>query len=62
MNGLTQYQIQEIINRIEFIKGNLIANQIRDVEQQVKELLQYCKDVEDKMASNGYQRKYGNYW
>jgi hypothetical protein len=62
MNGLSQYQIQEIINRLEFIKGNLIAKQIRDVEQQVKELLQYCKDVEDKLISNGYQRKYGNYW
>lgn len=62
MNGLYQYQIQEIINRLEVIKGNLIANQIRDVEQQVKELLQYCKDVEDKLISSGYKKKYGNYW
>lgn len=39
-------QTSEIINRLEFIKGNIIADQRRDALQQIKELLELLQEQE----------------
>jgi hypothetical protein len=50
--NISYQQITEIISRLEFIKGNLIAGQLRDTEQQVKELLSYCQQIEESIINN----------
>lgn len=38
----------EILERLEFIKGNLIAGEYRDCGQQIKELMQLLQEAEQK--------------
>ena len=57
MNNLSYWQVTEIIERIEFIKGNVIADQQRDAIQQIKELLQYVEDIKESIMKSGYPGK-----
>lgn len=45
-------QIDQIIDRLEFIKGNIIADQRRDALQQIKELLDLLFEAEQKELSD----------
>jgi predicted RNase H-like HicB family nuclease len=38
----------EILERLDFIKGNLIAGETRDVMQQLKELIELLREAEQK--------------
>lgn len=46
------WQLQEIINRVQFIRGNFIANQLNDVEQQIKELIGVLQDYDTQMNTH----------
>lgn len=44
---MRQITYSEILERLEFIKGNVIADERRDALQQIKELMNECRDAEE---------------
>ena len=49
--SLTYTQTEEILTRLGFIKGNIIADQQRDAIQQLKELIEYVQDIQETIIS-----------